>query len=107
MAPRSGLNHSVDDPCCMIYRMRCLAALLSLTAGLAFASDPGGWPQWRGPHWNGIANGDAPLSWSDTEHIKWKAEIPGRGHSSPVVWGDRIFVTTSVATGNPAASSSN
>src|SRR5580692_3414162 len=83
----------------MIYRMRCLAILLLTIAGLAFASDPGGWPQWRGPNWNGIANGDAPLHWSDTEHIKWKAEIPGRGHSSPVIWGDKIFVTTSVPTG--------
>ena len=46
--------------------------------------------------------GDAPLHWTDTEHIKWKAEIPGRGHSSPVMWGDKIFVTTAVPTGTPA-----
>src|SRR5580700_10431186 len=89
----------------MIYRMRSLATLLLTIAGLASASDPGGWPQWRGPNWNGIANGDAPLHWSDTEHIKWKAEIPGRGHSSPVIWGDKIFVTTSVPTGAPASAS--
>ena len=50
-----------------------------------------------------MARGDAPLHWSDTEHIKWKAEIPGRGHSSPVIWGDRIFITTSVPTGAAAA----
>jgi outer membrane protein assembly factor BamB len=49
-----------------------------------------------------MARGDAPLKWNDTEHIKWKAEIPGRGHSSPVVWGDRIFVTTAVPTATPA-----
>jgi outer membrane protein assembly factor BamB len=48
-----------------------------------------------------MARGDAPLHWSDTEHIKWKAEVPGRGHSSPVVWGDRIFVTTAVPTATP------
>ena len=66
------------------------------------AGDAGDWPQWRGPTWNGIARGEAPLHWSDTEHIKWKAEIPGRGHSSPVIWGDRIFVTTSVPTGDSA-----
>jgi outer membrane protein assembly factor BamB len=64
----------------------------------AFASGPGDWPQWRGPNWDGIARGDAPLHWSDTEHIKWKAEVPGRGHSSPVVWGDRIFLTAAVPT---------
>ena len=52
------------------------------------------WPRWRGPDNDGMARGDAPLHWSDTEHIKWKAEIPGRGHSSPVIWGDKVFVTT-------------
>ncbi|HEX4951458.1 MAG TPA: PQQ-binding-like beta-propeller repeat protein [Blastocatellia bacterium] len=57
------------------------------------------WPQWRGPDFNGMARGDAPTKWSDTENIKWKAAIPGRGFSTPVVWGDRIFVTTAVPTG--------
>src|SRR5580704_18709560 len=71
-----------------------------------FAAD-GDWAQWRGPDWNGVARGDAPLHWSDTEHIKWKAEIPGRGHSSPVIWEDKVFITTAVPTGvvpEPAAS---
>jgi outer membrane protein assembly factor BamB len=63
-----------------------------------FAGDAD-WPRWRGPANDGMARGDAPLHWSDTEHIKWKAEIPGRGHSSPVIWGDRVFVTTAVPTG--------
>jgi len=71
-------------------------ALLCSTA--VSASGPGDWAQWRGPDWNGIARGDAPLTWSDTEHIKWKTEIPGRGHSSTVIWGDKIFLTTSVPT---------
>ncbi|HEX4949034.1 MAG TPA: hypothetical protein VFZ34_20320, partial [Blastocatellia bacterium] len=48
------------------------------------------WPQWRGPDFNGMARGDAPTKWSDTENVKWKAAIPGRGHSTPVVWGDKI-----------------
>ena len=46
-----------------------------------------------------MAVGDAPVHWSDTQNIKWKAEIPGRGHSSPVIWGDKIFVTTAIKTG--------
>jgi len=50
-----------------------------------------------------MARGDAPLHWSDKENIGWKAAVPGRGHSSPVVWGDRIFVTTAVPTGRPAS----
>jgi outer membrane protein assembly factor BamB len=57
------------------------------------------WPQWRGPDLNGMARSDAPTKWSDTENIKWKAVIPGRGFSTPVVWGDRIFLTTAVPTG--------
>ncbi len=55
------------------------------------------WPQWRGP--GGRAVGQAvtyPDTWSPTSNVAWKTEIPGRGHSSPVVWGDRIFLTTSV-----------
>jgi outer membrane protein assembly factor BamB len=46
-----------------------------------------------------MAVGDAPLHWSDTQNIKWKAHIPGRGHSSPVIWGDKIFVTTAIKIG--------
>jgi outer membrane protein assembly factor BamB len=79
--------------------MRIPLFLFSLTL---LADGAGDWPRWRGPDNDGMARGDAPLHWSDTEHIKWKAEIPGRGHSSPVIWGDRVFVTTSVATGVPA-----
>lgn len=60
------------------------------------------WPQWRGPFFNGMARGDAPTTWSDTSNIKWKTEIPGRGHSTPAIWGDRIFITTAIATGKPA-----
>jgi outer membrane protein assembly factor BamB len=59
------------------------------------------WPQWRGPFFNGMARGDAPTTWSDTTNIKWKTEIPGRGHSTPAIWGDRIFITTAIAIGKP------
>jgi outer membrane protein assembly factor BamB len=54
------------------------------------------WPQWRGPKGAGIGEGTYPDRWSPTEHIAWKTEIPGKGHSSPAVWGDRIFVTTAI-----------
>jgi outer membrane protein assembly factor BamB len=54
------------------------------------------WPQWRGPGGRGIAAGSYPDTWSAGEGIVWKTEIPGRGHSSPVVWGDRVFLTTSI-----------
>ena len=61
------------------------------------------WPRWRGPADNGMAKGDAPTEWSETKNIAWKIPIPGRGFSSPVVWGDKIFLTTAVAVGQPSA----
>ncbi|MGH9721228.1 MAG: PQQ-binding-like beta-propeller repeat protein, partial [Bryobacteraceae bacterium] len=70
-----------------------LFLLLCAIPACAWAAD-GDWPRWRGPGDDGMARGDAPLKWSDTERIAWKAPVPGRGFSSPVVWGDRIFVTT-------------
>jgi outer membrane protein assembly factor BamB len=78
---------------------KALAALLFLTCALCFAAGKGDWPYWRGPAADGMAIGDAPLHWSDTQNVRWKTEIPGRGSSSPVIWGDRIFVTTAVKTG--------
>jgi outer membrane protein assembly factor BamB len=58
------------------------------------------WPTWRGPAANGTApNGNPPVTWSESENIKWKVEIPGRGHSSPVIWGNKIFLQTAIGTG--------
>jgi outer membrane protein assembly factor BamB len=55
------------------------------------------WPQWRGPEGRGISEDTTvPLEWSGDRHIAWKTRIPGRGHSQPVVWGDRVFLTTAV-----------
>src|SRR6516225_8379035 len=58
------------------------------------------WPMFRGPLGTGVAEGDQlPDRWSATENVAWKAEIPGRGWSSPIVWGKRVFLTTVVNTG--------
>ena len=55
------------------------------------------WGQWRGPLATGVSEtANPPIRWSETENIRWKVEIPGRGSSSPVVWGDRVFVTSAV-----------
>ncbi len=84
----------------MIINRRFLAgSVLALGLAAAAGGAPDGWASWRGPNNNGMARGDAPVQWSDTERVAWKAHVPGRGHSSPVVWGDRIFVTTAVPTG--------
>lgn len=61
---------------------------------------PTNWPQWRGPSGTGVAvAGDPPIEWSDTKNIRWKAPLPGRGHSSPIVWNNRVFVTSAVPIG--------
>ena len=53
------------------------------------------WPRWRGPSGQGLVDGVAyPDTWSDTDNVLWKVDVPGRGNSSPIVWDDRIFLTT-------------
>ncbi len=55
------------------------------------------WPQWRGADGSGISKETSvPSEWSESKNIAWKAAIPGRGHSSPIVWGERVFLTTSI-----------
>ena len=52
------------------------------------------WSQWRGPSGQGIAEGrNYPDTWSATENLDWKVKVPGRGHSSPIIWKDRLFLT--------------
>jgi outer membrane protein assembly factor BamB len=77
--------------------MAAAAAVLMTATALAGADVDRFWPQWRGPYATGVSKtADPPLEWSETKNVKWKVEIPGRGSSSPVVWGDRLFVLTAV-----------
>ncbi|MEM8668444.1 MAG: PQQ-binding-like beta-propeller repeat protein [Planctomycetota bacterium] len=65
-----------------------------LASGVAVAEN---WAHWRGPTGNGIATeGQPPTEWSPTKNIKWKAEIPGRGSGSPIVWDDKVFVVSAI-----------
>jgi outer membrane protein assembly factor BamB len=72
---------------------------------LALAASASDWPQFRGPAAGGAGAGSPPIEWSgDTgKQILWKTEIPGLGHSSPIVWGDRMFVTSAVPAGGESA----
>jgi len=66
------------------------------------------WPRWRGPAESGVApHGNPPIEWSETKNVRWKVALPGEGSASPIVWGDRVFVTTAVDTGKPAASAAS
>lgn len=58
------------------------------------------WHQWRGPLANGEApNANPPLRWSDDTNIAWRASVPGRGSTTPILWEDRVFLLTSIDTG--------
>ena len=76
--------------------------LLALFAVVMTAVSAEEWPQWRGPHGLGVAAGEFPGEWaaatatSPAVNIAWKTAVEGRGHSSPVVWGTRVFLTTSI-----------
>jgi outer membrane protein assembly factor BamB len=71
--------------------MRWILALLST---VIWAAD---WPGWRGPTANGVsAEKGFPTAWGPEQNVQWKTAIPGRGRSSPIVWGDRIFLTAEI-----------
>ena len=54
------------------------------------------WPRWRGPSGQGVVDGSGYVdTWSETTNVRWRTRVPGSGHSSPIVWGDQIFLTTS------------
>ncbi|MGE0705453.1 MAG: PQQ-binding-like beta-propeller repeat protein [Vicinamibacterales bacterium] len=58
------------------------------------------WSRWRGPSGQGLAvDSGYPDVWSDTENIKWRSAVPGRGHSSPIIWRDQVFLTTAYPDG--------
>ena len=83
-----------------------IAALLTALASPAIADEKGPgaqnqWAQWRGPLGTGVApRGNPPLEWSEEKNVRWKTAIPGRSLSTPVVWGERIFLTTAIAFGD-------
>lgn len=73
--------------------------IFALAAIATIASQPEGfeknWHHWRGPHATGAAvDADPPTTWSETENIRWKVEIPGMGHAAPIIWEDKIFIQT-------------
>jgi outer membrane protein assembly factor BamB len=76
-----------------MYRITLAAVFVGATALLSAAEN---WPQWRGPGSQGISTeAQLPTEWGPTQNIAWKTELPA-GHSSPIVWGDRIFVTSAI-----------
>lgn len=90
--------------------MAWLASLHSGAQGAAAPATPAAeaqeaersWAQWRGPLATGVApHADPPLRWSEQENVRWKSALPGKGHSSPIVWRERIYLTAALAFGEP------
>jgi outer membrane protein assembly factor BamB len=77
----------------MLFRRGLALALALVTAGSATAND---WPRFRGPAGSGVSedSGSIPINWSDSENLAWKTQLPGPGLSSPIVVGDRVYVTS-------------
>src|SRR4249920_2460114 len=73
-------------------KLKLVSLLLICCTGVVQAEN---WPGFRGPTGQGISSETGlPLEWSATSNIVWRTEIPGSGWSSPIVWGDRVLVTT-------------
>jgi hypothetical protein len=86
-----------------IFRTSFILLCLSLVLNRVDAQDKSfftaNWPEWRGLYNTGaVAGGNTPTEFSETKNIKWKIEIPGKGHATPIVWGNQIIVQTAVAT---------
>src|SRR5215831_16134397 len=75
----------------------CLVAAAALSLFTGNAAPNTNWSAWRGSDGTGVsAETNLPTEWSPDKNIKWKTILPGRGHSSPIVWGNKIFLTTDV-----------
>jgi len=98
------MNPSPQKRVWVSIRSILLLSLLSwsLTRGLAQTESAADsfWPQWRGPLATGAApHADPPVTWSETNNVKWKTPIPGEGDSTPIVWDNRVFLLSAIATG--------
>lgn len=77
--------------------VRIALSLYLIASALAINVRAENWPGWRGPRGDGSSTEqNIPTRWSETENLAWKVPVPGTGHSSPIVWGDRIFLTTCI-----------
>lgn len=86
--------------------MQSLVANLVFTCLVAASADGTdsqlSWPQWRGPLGTGVApHANPPIEWCENKNIRWKISVPGKGHSTPIVWGDRVILTTAIRHGDP------
>src|SRR5213075_411509 len=89
-------SHMILRDSCRLWNLASALALsLIVSAPAVGAGVPANWPQFRGPGALGVGdNPNLPDRWSTNENVAWKIEVPGRGWSAPIVWGERVFITT-------------
>lgn len=88
----------------LLFRMFVVCQFLAISAASDAADGVADfnryWPQWRGPLGTGVApDAKPPVEWSEIKNIRWKTELPGKGHSTPIIWGNRVFLTAAVPYG--------
>lgn len=89
-----------DAPCAMRHAScprRLALGVLLLALGHAGFASAANWPAWRGPNHDGVTEEtDLPMEWSSSTNIKWKESLPDTGNSTPVVWGEKLFLTQAI-----------
>jgi len=77
-----------------------LSVALSTVAFADFDTEKqGNWHHWRGPEMNGVSRtANPPTTWSEQENVKWKTAIDGKSNSTPIIWGDKVFLLTAIDT---------
>jgi len=94
---QSAIRQALSNKIRTMKHLLKIIPLLALTLCCGRSASAGNWPAWRGPEGNGLSTDkDLPLRWSDKENVRWRVELPGPGNSSPIVWGDRVFVSQAV-----------
>lgn len=80
-----------------IFLLAFILSSVAATAVTAAEASDGDWANWRGPQYNGTSpSAKPPVKWSEEENVRWKVPISGKGSSSPILWGDKLFVLTAV-----------
>jgi hypothetical protein len=87
MTTRVSFTHGLDVPRALL---ALIPAIVLLAPAATIAAD--NWPRFRGPNGSGISDDSFPVHFAEKD-VAWKTELPGTGHSSPVVWGQKVFVT--------------
>ena len=92
----------VAKQCLCFFTLGCVLLSSALGDGGSLRTDANRfWPQWRGPLSCGVApRANPPIEWSENKNVRWKLALPGKGHSTPVIWGDRVFLTTAESYGD-------